>query len=129
MAQVVVYSHRQNLAGRQRAFSDALHVCVTEALGLPPDKRFHRFVALEGEDFVHPADRSERYTIVEISMFEGRSGETKKRLIKLLFARFEADLGIAPQDLEINIRESPRANWGIRGRPGDELDLPYTVRR
>ena len=129
MAQVVVYSLRQNLAGRQRAFSDALHACVAEALGLPADKRFHRFVALEGEDFVHPADRSARYTIVEISMFEGRSKEAKRELIRLLFRRFESDLGIAPQDLEINIRESPRENWGIRGRPGDELDLPYAVNR
>jgi phenylpyruvate tautomerase PptA (4-oxalocrotonate tautomerase family) len=86
-------------------------------------------VALDGEDFVHPADRSPRYTIVEISMFEGRSKEPKKELMRLLFRRFEAELGIAPQDLEITIRESPRKNWAIRGKPGDELALNYTVAR
>jgi 4-oxalocrotonate tautomerase family enzyme len=129
VAQIIVYSHRQNLSGRKRAFSDALHACLTEALGLPADKRFHRFVALDDEDFVHPADRSSRYTIVEISMFEGRSKETKKELIRLLFRRFAADLGITPQDLEVTIHESPRENWGIRGKPGDELALPYTVEK
>lgn len=129
MAQIVIYSRRRNLHGRRKAFSDALHACVTAALGLPADKRFHRFIALDDEDLVHPADRSERYTIVEISMFEGRTTETKKKLIGLLFQRFEADLGIAPQDLEITIRESPRENWGIRGRPGDELALGYRVEK
>jgi phenylpyruvate tautomerase PptA (4-oxalocrotonate tautomerase family) len=129
VAQIIVCSHRQNLSGRRRAISDALHACATEARGLPPDTRFHRFVALDGEDFVHPADRSPRYTIVEISMFEGRSKETKKEPMRLLFRRFEAELGIAPQDLEITIRESSRENWAIRGKPGDELALNYTVAR
>jgi len=36
-------------------------------------------------------------------------------------------LGVAPDDLEIVILESPPENWGIRGRSGDELDLPYRV--
>lgn len=106
-----------------------LHGCVQEALGLPADKRFHRFIALAAEDFIHPADRSERYTIIEISLFEGRSVEAKKQLICLIFARFERDLGIAPQDVEITLFETPKHNWGIRGLPGDELALSYKVEK
>jgi 4-oxalocrotonate tautomerase family enzyme len=75
----------------------------------------------------YPPGRSERYTIIEISMFEGRSVETKKQLIRLLFERASARLGIAPDDLEITITETPRANWGIRGLPADELGLSYQV--
>ena len=100
---------------------------MVETLGLPADKRFHRFISLEEENFFYPADRSERYTIIEISMFEGRSKETRKGLIREIFRRFEADLGSAPQDVEITIHESPRENWGIRGKPGDELALSYKV--
>jgi 4-oxalocrotonate tautomerase family enzyme len=129
MAQIIIYSHRQNLVGRKKSISDTLHACVTAALGLPADKRFHRFIALDDEDFVHPPDRSSRYTIIEISMFEGRSKETKKELIRLIFRRFEEELGIAPQDVEITIHESPRENWGIRGKPGDELALSYKVEK
>jgi 4-oxalocrotonate tautomerase family enzyme len=129
MAQVVIYSHRENLAGRKKAISDVLHGCVTSVLGLPQEKRFHRFISLEQDDFVHPADRSSRYTILEISMFEGRSGETKKQLIRSLFSSFEQTLGITPQDLEITIHETPKANWGIRGKPGDELALSYKVEK
>ena len=34
---------------------------------------------------------------------------------------------IAPQDVEITITETPRHNWGIRGLPGDELQLGYKI--
>jgi phenylpyruvate tautomerase PptA (4-oxalocrotonate tautomerase family) len=107
--------------------SDTIHSCVVDALEYPPDKRAHRFFPLEREDFFAPAGRSDRYTIVEISMFEGRSVAAKKRLIRLLFERLERACGIAPVDVEIMITETPRHNWGIRGVPGDELALTYTV--
>ena len=60
-------------------------------------------------------------------MFEGRSVEAKKALIRLLFERFEKQLGIASQDVEITIFETPRSNWGFRGLPGDEHSLDYKV--
>jgi phenylpyruvate tautomerase PptA (4-oxalocrotonate tautomerase family) len=62
-------------------------------------------------------------------MFAGRSAQVKKQLIRSLFAKFESELGISPQDLEISIHESPKENWGIRGQPGDELKLPYKVEK
>jgi 4-oxalocrotonate tautomerase family enzyme len=129
MAQIIIYSLRENLAGKQKAISDALHACVTTALGLPVDKRFHRFIGFEKEDFVHPSDRSSAYTIIEISMFQGRTTETKKELIRAIFRRFEEELNIAPHDVEITIHESPKEHWGIRGKPGDELALSYAVEK
>jgi hypothetical protein len=59
-------------------------------------------------------------------MLEGRSVETKKKLIRLLFERLQA-LGISSQDLEITIFETPKHNWGFRGLPGDEHELNYKV--
>jgi len=79
-------------------------------------------------DFIHPADRSDAYTIIEISIFEGRSVEAKKSLINLLFANIEKACGIQAQDVEITIFETPMANWGIRGLPAEELTLNYKVR-
>ena len=129
MAQIIIYSRRRNLAGRKQAISDTLHACVTAALGLPVDKRFHRFIELEDENFIHPSDRGAQYTIIEISLFEGRSKGTKKELIRAIFRRFEDELKIASQDVEITLHESPRENWGIRGKPGDELALNYKVEK
>ncbi|MDD4350484.1 MAG: tautomerase family protein [Opitutales bacterium] len=127
MSQVKVFGRREHLQGKQQAISDVIQRALVESLGLPADKRFHRFIALDDADFLFPSDRSVANTILEISMFVGRSKDTKKQLIRALFAGFEDELGIAPNDLEITIFETPRENWGIRGLPGDELVVSYRV--
>ena len=127
MAQIKIYGLREHLAAVRERLSNTVHSCVVDALEYPQDKRAHRFFHLERGDFCMPAGRTDAYTIIEISMFEGRSVEAKKRLIRLLFERLERECGIAPMDAEITITETPRHNWGIRGLPGDELALTYTV--
>lgn len=60
-------------------------------------------------------------------MFEGRSAETRRTCLHRLMADVPAATGIPVNDLEIVILESPKANWGIRGIVGDELQLGYKV--
>ena len=127
MSQIKIYGLKQYLVPIREKLSDTIHECVMEALAYPANKRAHRFFHLDPEDFYYPDSRSERYTIIEISMFEGRSVETKKNLFRLLFEKVEAACGITPHDLEITITETPKNNWGIRGLPGDELELDYKV--
>jgi 4-oxalocrotonate tautomerase family enzyme len=127
VAQIKIYGLRSALASRRKALSDAIHSSVIEALQFPPEKRFHRFIALDNEEFIYPPDRSHDYTIIEISMFEGRTTETKKELIRLLFANIADRAGISPTNIEITIFETPKENWGIRGLPADELTLGYKI--
>jgi 4-oxalocrotonate tautomerase family enzyme len=127
MAQIVIWGHREALANRREALSRAVHGAVMAALEYPPEKRFHRFMALEAEDFVHPVDRGVDYTIIEISMFEGRSEETKRALVRELFGRVEREVGVPPHSLEITITETPKVNWGIRGQNAADLSLGYRV--
>jgi phenylpyruvate tautomerase PptA (4-oxalocrotonate tautomerase family) len=82
---------------------------------------------MEKEDFYFAPERTAAYTIIEISIFEGRSVASKKQLIRLLFENLNNYFHISPQDLEITIFETPKSNWGIRGLPGDELQLNYKV--
>ncbi|ALP38305.1 4-oxalocrotonate tautomerase [Paenibacillus sp. IHB B 3084] len=126
MAQIKIYGIKEALNPIKEQLSDVIHSAVVDAFQYPPDKRFHRFFPMNQEDFIFAHDRSEAYTIIEISVFEGRTTEAKKHLIQLLFQSIN-DLGIAPQDLEITIFETPKQNWGIRGVPGDELQLDYKV--
>lgn len=127
MAQIKIYGLRERLDPVKARLSDVVHACVVEALRYPADKRAHRFFPLDAGDFFYPAGRTDRYTIIEISLFEGRSIEAKKALIRLLFQKVEAALGISPQDLEITMTETPKHNWGFRGKPGDEHELDYKV--
>ncbi|MBD8497966.1 tautomerase family protein [Paenibacillus arenosi] len=126
MAQVKIYGLHGLLTPIQAQLSDIIHSCIVDTLQLPPDKRFHRFFRMKPEDFIYPPDRTEKYTIIEISMFEGRSVEVKKDLLRLLFDRI-GTLGIGINDIEITIFETPKSSWAIRGLPGDELQLNYKV--
>jgi len=125
--QIKVYGLREHLQPAKERLSDAIHSCVVDALKFPPDKRAHRFFHMERGDFYFPASASDKYTIIEISMFEGRSVETKKRLIRLLFERVCAKADRKPNEVEVTITETPKHNWGFRGSAGDELGLAYKV--
>ncbi|GCE77336.1 tautomerase family protein [Cellulomonas biazotea] len=125
MAQVKVYGRRDVWSTRRREVSDAIHDALVRAWGLPADKRFHRFLLLDAEDLVAP--RSDAYLVVEVVCFTGRSRAARRALLAAFFDDVAPALGLAPDDLEVVILESPPENWGIRGRSGDELDLPYRV--
>ena len=82
---------------------------------------------MESVDYLYPSSGSAKYTIIEISIFEGRTVETKKSLIRLLFARIGTSCDRLPNEIEVTITETPKHNWGFRGLPGDEVGLSYKV--
>jgi phenylpyruvate tautomerase PptA (4-oxalocrotonate tautomerase family) len=127
MAQVVVYGRRESLDQRRSVLSEAIHGAIMSALEYPPEKKFQRFIALDQSDFIYPEDRGADYTIIEISMFEGRTDAAKRALIVELFTRVEAQAGISPHSLEITLTETPKVNWGIRGQNAADLTLNYRV--
>jgi phenylpyruvate tautomerase PptA (4-oxalocrotonate tautomerase family) len=127
MAQIKVYGVAAALNPVKEKLSEVIHSCVVDALALPADKRFHRFFPMDPSDFFFPPGRSDRYTIVEVSLFEGRTVEAKKAFIRLIFERLGRELGIAANDVEITLTETPRHNWGLRGQPADEIALSYRV--
>ncbi|GAA1992121.1 tautomerase family protein [Isoptericola halotolerans] len=125
MAQVKIYGNRPVWGERRAEVSEAVHAAVVGAWQLPADKRFHRFVLLEDGDLVAP--RSDAYLVIEILCFSGRSIDAKKALVRAMYDDVAPALGLAADDLEVVIMESPRENWGIRGHSGDELGLTYRV--
>ncbi|GAF64659.1 4-oxalocrotonate tautomerase [Bacillus sp. TS-2] len=127
MAQIKIYGLKAALNPIKKSLSEVIHDCMVQSLKLPVDKKFHRYFPIDKEDFYFPNDKSESYTIVEISMFQGRTVEAKKQLITQLFQTIKSEVGISPEDLEITIFETPMYHWGIRGLPGDELKLNYVV--
>ena len=127
MAQVKIYGIKHKLLPIREQLSEVIHACVMEALKLPADKKAHRFFPMEKENMLYPADRTDAYTIIEISMLAGRSITAKKQLIRLLFDNIRDQVGIQHQDIEICIQESPACNWGFRGMHGDEIKLNYNI--
>ena len=127
MPQTKIYGVSEYLNPIKSQLSIIIHSCFVDALQYHNEKRFHRFFPMEKSDFIFPSDKNQSYLIIEISMFEGRSIEAKKNLIRLLIKRISERFPISRNDIEITIFETPKHNWGVRGVPGDELDLGYKV--
>jgi phenylpyruvate tautomerase PptA (4-oxalocrotonate tautomerase family) len=74
---------------------------------------------------VHP-ERDLGFVAAEVLIFEGRSRELKERLLVELSRVIKLHTGLTPENIFINIQESPRQNWGlVGGVPGDQVDLGY----
>jgi 4-oxalocrotonate tautomerase family enzyme len=127
MSQIKIYGLKSNLDKNRMLISTAIHNSVMTALKYPKEKKFHRFIPMESDCFIYPDDRTSDYIIIEISMFEGRTIEAKKSLIRSLYDNIQQDVGISTNDVEITIFETPKENWGIRGLPADELILNYKI--
>jgi len=126
---IIIYGIKEHLNPLKARLSEVIHGCMQSVLGMPEDKRAHRFIPLDAEDFYYPGGRSPAYTVIEINMMQGRTAATQKALIKELFSRIEAEVGIAPVDVEITLKEQPAHCWGFRGMTGDEArDLKYAVK-
>jgi phenylpyruvate tautomerase PptA (4-oxalocrotonate tautomerase family) len=111
----------------QRCFIEATHAAIVAALQIPEHDMLIRFVEHRPESFAGPAGASENYTLVEISLFPGRSVDAKRKLYQGIVERF-GTLGVDPKDIRIVLYEVPMENWGIRGGvPASEVDLGNRV--
>jgi phenylpyruvate tautomerase PptA (4-oxalocrotonate tautomerase family) len=117
---------RNRPAAEVQAMMQALYEAQREALKVPEDDRQIRYVEHKREHFPIPPDKTENYTIVEISIFPGRSLEAKRNLYKGIFQRFEK-LGIQATDLIVILNEPHMDNYGIRGLPASEVEIGFKL--
>lgn len=116
----------RNAADKARLI-DAVHDALVETLKIPADDRVLMLDEYDADSFAIPPGRSERYTVVEVTLFAGRTVETKKACYQAIVRNLGA-LGIDPLDARIVLREEPRENWGIRGgQPASEVTLAFKV--
>lgn len=124
---IKIYGIREQLDSIKARLSDVINQCMVDALAFPDNKRAHRFFPMDKADFYAPEGRTDAYTVIEITMMEGRSVEARKKLIHLLFERLESELGIHAVDVEIMVFESAACNFGFRGLTGDDAKLDYKI--
>jgi 4-oxalocrotonate tautomerase len=53
--------------------------------------------------------------VVTIEMWEGRTVEQKRNLVKTVASAVAKAIGCADRDVVIIIRDAPKVNWGIGG--------------
>lgn len=128
MPQAKIYGIRENLTPIRDAMSEAVNESISVAFSFPRERRLQRFFPMDRADFIYPAhERSDRYTIIEIETFQGRSKDVLKTLVREIYTRVPAATGIEPRDLDVIISEQPKHAWGLMGECGDEIKLTYKV--
>lgn len=111
----------------RKSLFEAVHAALVEAFGIPEDDRTQRLIEHDADTFEIPLANSDRYTLVEITAFAGRSTTAKRALYQAVVRNLDA-LGVPPEDVSIVLHEEPPQNWGIRGgRSADEVDLGFDV--
>jgi phenylpyruvate tautomerase PptA (4-oxalocrotonate tautomerase family) len=111
----------------KKALLNGIHDALVEAVKIPDSDRRQRLYELDDSHFER-SGRTDKYTIIEITMFKGRSFEAKKALYSAIVRNLEANPGIPGNDVSIVIHEPSLENWGIRGgKPASELDLGFNI--
>lgn len=106
---------------------EAVHSAMREALKIAENDRDIRFQEYHPDEFQVSPDKTQSYTLVEITMFFGRSLQAKKGLYQCIVTNL-SKLGIISSDVFIVLHEVPQENWGIRGGiPASEVDLGFNV--
>jgi len=114
---------------QQRGMVDAVRAALSEALQAPAGDPAVRLTEYPRERFSlpYPDRHSEHYALVEVTMFAGRSLETKRRLYDAIVRGLGA-FDVPPEDVLIVLHEPAMENWGVDGgRPASEVDVGFKV--
>jgi phenylpyruvate tautomerase PptA (4-oxalocrotonate tautomerase family) len=115
------------LSAEKAGLLDAIHAAAVEALRIPDEDRTQILTEHPADAFEIPLGKGERFTLVEITMFAGRSLDAKRHLYRAV-VRNLGRLGIPPSDVLIVLHEVALENWGIRGgTPASDVDLGFEV--
>jgi hypothetical protein len=106
---------------------EAVQSALREALKIPEGDRTLRLIEHPASHFAVPPGRSEKFTLVEVTMFSGRSMSAKRTLYQAI-VRHLAALGVQALDIKVTLIETPPENWGLRGgMPASEIDLGFKI--
>ena len=106
-----------------------MQAALIEGFRIPSEDRCVRLVTHEPHQFICSEQKSQpdRYTLVTVSAFSGRSLDAKRNLYRAIVRRL-ADEGIPPDCVTILLQEIPRENWGLAGgQMASEIDLGFKV--
>jgi phenylpyruvate tautomerase PptA (4-oxalocrotonate tautomerase family) len=111
------------------AIIEAVQRALRDALKIPEWDRNLRLIVHAPHRFAAPSNRAQpdRYTVVTIDIFAGRSLDAKRALYRGIVEGLRP-IGIPTDHVLIVLHEVARQNWGIRGGlPASDVDVGFDV--
>lgn len=109
--------HVHVAAGRspsdKRAILDGVHAALVEAFRIPESDR-HQILHEHPKD-TFDSKHGGAFTLVELTVFPGRSPEAKQKLFAAIVRNLQAAPKIDPAHVLVVLHEPPMENWGVRG--------------
>jgi len=125
---LVKISIRKNYSKNEKLrINDIIHSSLIESFKIPDHDYNHRIDEYDEENFHIPHGKSDRYMIIEMAIFPGRSLDAKRTLYNLIASKLQ-ELKLSKSDLLIVLNEPEINNWGILGKPGSEIDLGFNTK-
>lgn len=112
----------------KKAILDGVHAALVETFRIPDDDRTQCLYELEKDCFEIPPGKTGKMTLIELTVFKGRSLEAKKNLYSAIVRNLAQAPGIDGNDILIVLNELPMENWGVRGGiPASEVDFGFKI--
>lgn len=126
MPVVHVHVARGRPAGERKALLDGVHAALVEAFHIPEQDRNQLLHEHDPEHF--ESAKGPGFTLVELTVFPGRSDDAKRALYAALVRNLEAAPGIPREKVLVVLHEPPLVNWGIRGgQAGSDVKLGFRL--
>lgn len=100
----------------KKTILDAVHAALVNAIQIEDWDRFQRLYEIEDEFFERSESKTDKFTMIEITMFPGRTKEQKARIYEEITKELNDKLKIQPTDVFIVLNEPPNENWGLAGK-------------
>jgi len=100
----------------KKIMMDAVHVALMNAIQIEDWDRFQRLYEIDDELFERSENKTDKFTMIEIAMFPGRTKEQKARIYEEIVKELYERLEIQATDIFIVINEPPNENWGLAGK-------------
>ena len=100
----------------KKTLLDAVHTALVNAVHIEDWDRFQRLYEIDNELFERSENKTDKFTMIELTMFPGRTKEQKAKIYEEIVKQLHERLGIEATDVFIVINEPSNENWGLAGK-------------
>ena len=118
MPLVRIALRRRKIPAFGRRIGEVVYRTMADVIGVPARDNFQVITEHDENGLVYDPEylgihRSDGIVIIQITLNEGRTVETKQRFYRTLVERLQAELGVRPGDVFINLVEVRKENWSF----------------
>jgi len=120
---------RRKIPGFGRRVGEVVYGTMTEVIGVPERDNFQVITEHDENGIIYDPGylgirRTDGILIIQITLNEGRTVESKQRFYRILVKRLQAELGVLPGDVFINLVEVRKENWSFGDGVAQYVETP-----